>query len=190
MVVGWLCAVAPVTRVAHPAKARWVREGLARMRSAKMANAGLRIFLAGSIAGILALAVGLHHPIWATMGATAAMQSVTFASTAERAIQRLVGNVAGALLAVGVLLLGLGYWPTAAVIVALIVLTEIYVLRNYVIASTTVTPMGLLMMGLAVGLTPEMAASRVADTAIGVVIGVIVAAVTISTADRHHLTEN
>ena len=50
--------------------------------------------------------------------------------------------------------------------------------------ATVVTPMALLMTALSVGLTPEAAVARVADTLLGVVIGIVVAAVAISGADR------
>lgn len=185
--LGWLAAVAPVTRVADTAKTPWLREGFARMRSAEMHGAGVRVLLAAALSGGAAMAVGLQHPLWATMGAVAAMQSVTFASTVERAIQRLLGNAVGAVLAIALIAVGLGFWPTVVVIIALQVFTELFVLRNYALATVAITPMALLMMGLAGQMTPEMAVSRVADTAIGVVVGVLVAAVTISSADRQHI---
>lgn len=189
VLAGLLAAVAPVTRVDKAEKAPWVRDGLARLFSPEMRWAGARVLLASALAGWVALGLGLHHPLWAAMAATAAMQSVTFHSTMERGIQRLLGNISGAVLAIALLALGLGYWPTVVVIVALQMCTEVYVAKNYALASTTVTPMALLMMGIAGGITPEMAVSRVADTAIGVLLGVVVAIVTISLADRQHLPQ-
>src|SRR5699024_9102339 len=125
----------------------------------------------------------------ASMGATAALQSLSYAAAMQRSIQRLVGNVAGAVVALAFIALGMGFWPTAAVIVLLQFLTEVTIARNYALATTAITPMALLMMGLSGALTPSMALSRVADTAVGVLIGVVLAALTIHPADRGHLTE-
>ncbi|WP_024796590.1 FUSC family protein [Tomitella biformata] len=188
VLLGLLIAVVPVTRVADTARTPWLSEGFTRLRSAEMLGAGARILAASALAGWASLAIGLQHPLWATMGAVAAMQSVTFASTVERAIQRLLGNVVGAVVAIALIALGLGFWPTVVVIIALQVFTELFVLKNYALATAAITPMALLMISLAGQMTTEMAVSRVADTAIGVVIGVLVAAITISMADRQHIS--
>ncbi|QDQ98696.1 FUSC family protein [Tomitella fengzijianii] len=188
--VGWLCAMAPVTRAPEHGtdeERRWIRSGLTRLASAEFLGAGARITVAALVAGLVALGVGLEHPLWASMGATAALQSITFASTVQRSIQRLVGNVTGAAVALAFIAAGLGFWPTAAAIVALQVLTELTIARNYAVATTAITPMALLMMGLSGGLTTSMALSRVADTAIGVIVGVVIAAMTIHPDDTQHL---
>lgn len=188
--VGWLCAAAPVTRApdrGSRAERHWVRTGAARLVTAEFAVAGVRIALAAALSGWAAWAMGLEHPLWASMGATAALQSLSYAAAMQRSIQRLVGNVAGAAVALAFIALGMGFWPTAAVIVALQFLTEVTIARNYALATTAITPMALLMMGLSGALTPSMALSRVADTAVGVLIGVVLAALTIHPADRGHL---
>ncbi|WP_182346247.1 FUSC family protein [Tomitella gaofuii] len=188
--VGWLCAMAPVARVAQHGAAeerRWVRSGAGRLASGEFLGAGARIAVASLLAGAAALGIGLEHALWASMGATAALQSITFASTVQRSIQRLVGNVTGAAVALAFIATGMGFWPTAAAIVALQVITEMTIARNYALATTAITPMALLMMGLSGGLTTSMALSRVADTAIGVIVGVAIAALTIHPADTQHL---
>lgn len=147
----------------------------------------LRMALAAALSGWVAVALGLEHPLWATMGAIAALQGLNYAVTVQRSIQRLVGNVVGAAIAVVILSLSLGFWPSVALVVVFQVLAELLVLKNYTLTTIAVTPMALIMTGLGSQLGPDAALSRVADTLIGVVIGTLVAALSISLADRHHL---
>lgn len=86
--------------------------------------------------------------------------------------------------------LSLGFWPSVALVVVFQVLAELLVLKNYTLTTIAVTPMALIMTGLGSQLGPEAAFSRVADTLVGVVIGVLVAAASISLADRHHLQDS
>lgn len=147
----------------------------------------LRMALAAALSGWVAVALGLEHPLWATMGAIAALQGLNYAATVQRSIQRLVGNVVGAAIAVVILSLSLGFWPSVVLVIAFQVVAELLVLKNYTLTTIAVTPMALIMTGLGSHLGPDAALSRVADTLIGVVIGTLVAALSISLADRHHL---
>ncbi|MGW0044240.1 FUSC family protein [Rhodococcus sp. NPDC003348] len=146
-----------------------------------------RVLMASAVAGWLAAAVGLDHPLWASMGAMAAMQGVTYGPTVQRAIQRLLGNVGGALIAAALIALSLGYWQSVVVIVAMQIAAEVTATRNYALCSLFVTPMALLVVGLGATVDPGVGVSRVLDTLVGVVVGVVVAAVTISRTDRAHL---
>ena len=166
----------------------FVREGALLLRDRALFIGACRVLAASALAGGFAAAVGLEHPLWATMGAMAALQGVNYRHTVARAIQRLLGNVVGALIAAAVLVLDLGYWPVVAVIVLLQTITELFVTRNYAVASIFVTAMALLLTGIGEPLGADIALSRVGDTLIGVVVGVVVAAVTIHRDDRHHLT--
>ncbi|WP_125609689.1 FUSC family protein [Specibacter cremeus] len=148
---------------------------------------GLRMAAASALSGWAAVGLGLGHPLWAAMGAVAALQGINYRMTVQRGIQRLVGNVLGALVAAGLLSLSLGFWPAVAAVVVFQVLAEVLVLSNYTLTTIVVTPMALLMTGIGAPLAPDAAMSRVADTLVGVVVGVLVAAASISLADRHHL---
>lgn len=150
---------------------------------ALLVNAG-RIVAAIAASAALAMAVGLSHPMWAAMGAMAAMQGVSYHITVQRGLQRLLGNIAGAVIAAALLGLGLGYWGAVVAIVACQIAAEIWAPVNYAIASTAVTPMALLLTALSAGLTPEAAIDRVADTLIGIVVGIVIAAVTITGTER------
>ncbi|MFD3745447.1 FUSC family protein [Nocardia sp. NPDC058633] len=165
----------------------FVATGLSGARSRVVLGNAARIGLAAACAGWFAAAAGLDHPLWASMGAMAAMQGVSYAVTVQRAIQRLLGNVAGAVIAALLIAAGLGYWPTVVAIVVLQVSAELTATRNYALTSLSVTPMALLMVGLGVHISPEIGVSRIVDTLIGVMVGVVVAAVTISHSDRQHL---
>ncbi|WP_068160972.1 FUSC family protein [Rhodococcus phenolicus] len=165
----------------------FLRTGVRDLRDRAIVVGAGRVVAGALLAGWIALAAGLQHPLWATMGAMAALQGANYGHTVQRAIQRLIGNVAGALLAAALLAAALGYWPLVVVIVVLQTTAELYVTRNYALASIAVTAMSLLLTGLGEPIGPDIAISRVGDTLIGVVVGVIVAALTIARGDRHHL---
>jgi hypothetical protein len=160
------------------------RAGLSSRPAVKQA---LRIAVASALAGLAAVVLGFGHPLWASMGAVAALQSVNYSITVQRGIQRLVGNVVGAVLAAGLLSLSLGFWPSVIAVIIFQTAAELLVLKNYTLTTIAVTPMALIMTGMGAHLSPDVAMSRVLDTLVGVVVGVIVAAVSISLADRHHL---
>jgi len=133
-----------------------------------------RVAVAGVVAGGLASVAGLGHAAWATMGSTAVLQGDTTRHAVVRALQRGVGTVAGALLAWPLLAAPLGFWGTAAVVVALQTVTEVVVGRHYGAAMLTITPMALLMTSLAHPAAPaSLALDRAVDTAVGAVVGVL-----------------
>ncbi|MGA9873273.1 MAG: FUSC family protein, partial [Rhodococcus sp. (in: high G+C Gram-positive bacteria)] len=162
-------------------------DGVHRLRSRALILGAVRITAAAALASWCATAFGFEHPLWAAMGALAAMQGITFRTTVERGIQRLLGNVGGAVVGAALIAMSLGYWQTVVAIVVFQVAAELLVLRNYGLTSLAVTPTALLLTGLAGHLAPSVAVSRIVDTLIGVAIGIVVAAVTIESGDRHHL---
>ncbi|MEU5841481.1 FUSC family protein [Rhodococcus sp. NPDC047139] len=170
-----------------PTPPGFVREGFGRLLDRLVLIGGGRVFVASLLAASSAALVGLDHPLWASMGAMAALQGLNYRNTVQRAIQRLIGNVGGAVIAAVLLALDPGYWPVVAAVVLFQTLTELSITRNYALASVGVTAMALLLTGLGQHAGPDVALSRVADTLVGVVVGVIVAAVTIRRDDRHHL---
>ncbi|WP_154605867.1 FUSC family protein [Arthrobacter sp. AQ5-05] len=160
------------------------RSGFASRSSLHQA---LRMATASALSGGVAVTLGLGHPLWATMGSVAVLQGLNYSMSVQRSIQRLLGNVIGALVAVGLLSLSLGFWPSVALVIGFQVLAELLVLKNYTLTTIAVTPVALIMTGLGSHLGPAAAMTRVADTLLGVVIGVLVAAVSISRTDHHHL---
>ncbi|MFE3542935.1 FUSC family protein [Nocardia sp. NPDC059177] len=176
-----------ITASTLPRPLGFLATGRSGLRSRTVLGNAARIALASACAGWFAAAAGLHHPLWASMGALAALQGVSYAMTVQRGIQRLLGNVCGAILGALLIGVGIGYWATALVIVVLQVSAEMMATRNYALTSLAVTPLALLMVGLGADITPGLGVSRIVDTLIGVAMGILVAAVTISRSDRRHL---
>lgn len=163
----------------------WVT--LKRAPHRTLATNGMRIAVAGALGASIALGLGLDHPMWAAMGAVATMQGIGYHVAVNRGIQRLLGNVAGALLAAGLLALPLGYWGTVLAIIVFQTIAEVASTVNYALTSLVVTPMALLLTGLGHGLAPGVALDRVLDTGVGIVVGIVIAALTISGADAKAL---
>lgn len=143
----------------------------------------IRITIASAASAAVAAALGISHPMWAAMGAMAAMQGIAYHVTVTRGVQRLLGNIAGAAIAAVLLGVGLGYWGAVVAIIIFQIIAEVMATVNYALCSIAVTPMALLLTTLSAGLPPAAALDRVADTLIGVVIGIIVAALTITRGD-------
>nr|WP_245709084.1 FUSC family protein [Rhodococcus tukisamuensis] len=157
----------------------FLADGVRRLRSCGLLANGARIAVASALAGWVAAAGGLGHPLWASLGAIAAMQGLTFSHTVQRAIARLLGNIGGAAIAAVLIAAALSYWQAVVAIVALQVLAELLVVKNYALTSLAVTPMALLMVGLGTPITPDIAVPRVLDTLVGAVVGVVIAAITL-----------
>ncbi|NKZ88590.1 FUSC family protein [Rhodococcus hoagii] len=177
----------PTPRTELPAPARMLHVARVNVRSAAVRHTAYRVVAASAAAGWLAWACGLAHPLWASMGAIAALQGLNFTQTVQRGIQRLVGNICGAVIAAGLIALSLGFWQAVVAVIVLQTAAELMVLVNYALTSLVVTPMALVLTGFTAPITPEAGMTRILDTLIGVVVGVLVAAVTVSRADRHHL---
>jgi hypothetical protein len=175
------------TTGSHPARRESIAVTLLRAPHSTLLKSSARITVAGALGAAVALAFGLPHYMWAAMGAVATMQGVAYHATVHRGVQRLLGNIGGALLAAALLALPLGYWGTAAAIVVFQICAEIASTVNYALTSLAVTPMALLLTGIGAGLTPTAAVDRVLDTLVGVVVGIAVGALTISGADTEHL---
>jgi len=157
---------------------------MARVTHPDLLATGARMTAAAAVSAVIAAAAGFDHPMWAATGAVATLQGVGYHLTVTRGIARLLGNLAGALIAAGLLALPLGYWGAVVSIMVFQTIAEITAPMNYAICSTAVTPMALLLTALGAGLTPAAAVDRVADTLIGIVVGIVVAALTLSATDH------
>src|SRR3546814_16136531 len=83
--------LAPAKNLAAPEG--YFLEGLNRLYSRPVRMNALRIVAASALAGWLAAGAGLEHPLWASMGAIAAMQGLNYKQTVQRGLQRWGGNV-------------------------------------------------------------------------------------------------
>ncbi|MBB1492472.1 FUSC family protein [Paracoccus sp. MC1854] len=151
--------------------------------------AAARITAGTALAAYASHALGANHPAWAAMGTLAVMQGTHLHISMNRALQRMAGTVAGALLAWAFLIQN----PTAGAVIAALVLlqfvTEVVIGANYGLGQVLVTPMALLMTHLAAphAAGPAMAPERVLDTLLGATIGICLAVVLSSLDDRRHL---
>lgn len=135
----------------------------------------LRNGLGVLVAGVVATGLGIGHPYWAMVGAAAPLGFRSPRGVAVRGVQRLVGTLAGVVVAALLLRLDPPGLAVVALVVALQVGAELLVGRNYALALLCVTPLALLMVHLA---SPEPARELLVDrgveTLVGVVVGVLV----------------
>lgn len=83
---------------------------------------------------------GWSHPSWAAIGAVAVMQGGHLHVTMHRALQRMAGTLAGALLVWLILAAEPPFWVIVGFIVAFQFITEIIIGFNYALGQITVTP--------------------------------------------------
>jgi len=123
--------------------------------------------------GAVALGLGLGHGYWAALSAAAVLHSVDVRTATRRAVQRTLGTAAGLVLAVAVLGLRPGPLALAGTVVALELLLEYAVARNYGLGVVFLTPLALLLTELAAPAEPTGA--LVLDRAAGSLLGVLLA---------------
>ncbi|TCI97408.1 FUSC family protein [Aeromicrobium sp. IC_218] len=131
--------------------------------------------LAVGTAAVLATALDLGHAYWAAVGAAAATSGPTAGARVSRAVQRSVGTLAGVVVAAGLLALEPSALVSIVLAIALQVVAELLVGRNYALALVAVTPLALLMVHLAApSTTAELVGDRVVDTVLGAGVGTLV----------------
>ncbi|GAA3806154.1 MULTISPECIES: FUSC family protein [Amycolatopsis] len=138
----------------------------------------VKVFAAVLAAGLLAHALGLGHPYWATVAAAAVLQATHLQHTMHRFVQRVTGTVAGVLVAALLLTLDLPQPVKLAVIVVALLGAELTVIRNYALAMVFVTPLVLLLGSMSAPVdTVAVTADRLVDTVLGAAIGLAAALV-------------
>lgn len=135
----------------------------------------VRGFVSVVLAGTLATASGIGHPYWAMIAAIVPLVPRDFPTQLVRGVHRLVGTLAGLLVAGGLLALDLGPLALIVVITLLQVGAELLVGRNYGLALLAITPLALLMVHMVAQVpTGTLLFDRGVETVIGVLIGVAV----------------
>ena len=133
----------------------------------------LRYMVAVGVAGSLATSAGLGHSWWAMVAAAAPLSVRGRAHQALRAGHRIAGTILGLLTSIPLLLIGLDPVPLVLVVVALQIVTELLVGRNYGLALLFITPMALLMGQLGASQSaPDLVRDRGVETVIGAVVAV------------------
>jgi len=139
----------------------------------------VRCALVVLVAGVLAGASGLGHASWAMVAAVVPLAAPSLRGQVVRGVQRAVGTLAGVVVAGVLLTLDLDVPAVIAVIVVLQAITELLVSRNYGAALVFITPLALVSVHLA---APQpvgpLLRDRVAETLIGVAVGVAGAVLT------------
>lgn len=127
------------------------------------------------IATLIAFSFNFDRSYWIPVSCGAVMLGSTIIATFHRALQRSIGTVVGIILAI--LILSLRPEP---ILVALLVasfnfLTETFIVRNYALAATFLTPNAILIAESTtqIGDIAFFANARLTDTIIGSLIGVL-----------------
>ncbi|MEU4144404.1 FUSC family protein [Streptomyces parvulus] len=140
------------------------------------APVAVRAALGCALAGYASLALGIGRPYWALVTA-AALYQANLTLTWSRAVQRVVGNLAGVLLFAAIAPLAhLGPAPLVLLCLALNFGAEALMTRNYWLGSVCVTPMALLITEFAGYQEPgSLITERVVDTLVGALVGFLAA---------------
>ncbi|MBF5007011.1 FUSC family protein [Diaphorobacter caeni] len=150
-----------------------------------------RVAVCAAISSLIAYAMGWSHPAWASIGAIAILQGVHLPGTIHRAWQRTLGTIVGAFIAWLILSAHPSFWQILLVVAIFQFITEIIIGYNYALGQMAITPMALLMTALSghSGAT-DMAVSRIYDTALGALVGIVFALVLSSLDERLHLARH
>lgn len=143
--------------------------GTASFRRQEAARYGV----AALVAGVLATLSGIASPYWAQVAAVVPLSAPGRRAQVERGLHRVVGTVTGVAVTAFLVSFPSQPWQVLVWVVVLQFLAELFVLRNYALALTFITPLALLMVQLAhprpVG---PMLTARVVETAIGAAVGI------------------
>jgi uncharacterized membrane protein YccC len=141
--------------------------------------AGVRVFVAAVLAAAAAAAVDLPHAYWAPAAAVVVLQATSARLTISRAGHRVVGTIAGVLLAAGIFALEPSPLMVVVIVGLLQFVVEVVIGRLYALGVAFVTPLALLIAesgGDRMPL-PGLLADRLAETVLGCAAGILVALV-------------
>ncbi|MFE8014182.1 FUSC family protein [Streptomyces antibioticus] len=147
-----------------------------RRRLGPLAPIAVRTALGCALAGYASLALGVGRPYWALVTA-ASLYQANVTLTWNRAVQRVVGNLAGVLVfAALVPLTRVHQVALVLVCLALNFGAEALISRNYWLGSVCVTPMALLITEFAQYQdSGRLITERVVDTLVGAAVGFVAA---------------
>ncbi|NRI65099.1 FUSC family protein [Rhodococcus sp. MS16] len=145
--------------------------------SSRATITAIRLLLACIAAGSLTVLLGIDRPDWAVIAAAMVLhQGPDRILGTYRGIHRIGGTVLGLLVLGGVYL----WSPTGLAMVAVLAVLqlgiELFLVRNYGVAVIFITPMAILLgaAGGAHGTVQHLVLSRMIETAVGVVVALIV----------------
>ncbi|GAB4100379.1 FUSC family protein [Sinomonas halotolerans] len=157
----------------------------------------VRYAAAAAAAGAAGVVLGVDHANWAIASAIVPLSATDpgrhlrpgLASVARRGAHRVVGSLAGLVVAGALFDAGVDGGPAALTVMALLFPTELFMARNYGLALGFFTPLILMMTQLAAPSEPRsLVAFRAVDTVLGVAAGVLVAALASALASAQQRT--
>jgi uncharacterized membrane protein YccC len=123
---------------------------------------------------VLARLFGLEKPYWVPMSCMAVIQGASLRAVWTRPFYRILGTGIGLLLAWGLMSVPMTAWDIALAMMALTLLVETLVVRNYAFATVFITPLALLLAEAAALGHADPAAlvqARFLDTLLGCAVG-------------------
>jgi len=128
-----------------------------------------------SAATAVAFSFGFTRPYWITLSCASVMLGATIMSTFHRALQRSTGTLAGLIIANLILTLQPKGFLIVALNMALTMLTELFIVKNYAVATMFITPNALLIAENATKIhdISYFASARITDILVGSAIGLI-----------------
>ena len=135
-----------------------------------LTTASLRNGIAIGVAVVAAHLVGITHPYWAPLTVAAVLQGHTVETQTQRAVERVVGSLAGVgLTAALIAALHPSVWLSLALVVVLQALMRILLVKNYGLAVAPMTAFALLLVRASKPVpAPTLELPRLWDTLIGV----------------------
>ena len=131
-----------------------------------------RVFIAAGTAAAFAVALGMGHPYWAPVSATAVLQSSHARMAWQRGLQRGTGTAVGLLVAALVLQFHPRPIVGAVLVVVLQLAAQLFTSRNYALGVVFITPLTMLLSEL---LQRSPARALVWDRVGGVALGILIA---------------
>ncbi|MFE7629898.1 FUSC family protein [Kocuria sp. NPDC057446] len=178
LTVAFALAVSVATRLLPSHRSPWTRPTttpLTKPERRTVLREAARYAIAAGTAGSIATALGIGHNYWAMVAAVVPLVGPTVTHRLGRGVNRVLGTTMGLGLTLMILLLGLEPWAMVLVIAVLQFCTEMFVVRQYAIAQTFVTPMALISTELAHPSPPALVIQdRAIETLIGCAVGFLV----------------
>ena len=148
-----------------------------RRRDAAGAGMLVDVLVASSVAGTLAILLGLEHVYWVVLSAVVPASVSLHGPWLAKGTLRVVGTTAGLIVAAPLLMLQLPGWAVVLVALALQLGTELFVPRNYGVAMLFITPLALLISNAAhPGPVSILLSDRFWGTVVGITVGLVVLA--------------
>jgi hypothetical protein len=144
----------------------------ARDETATRLLSSARVFVAAGAAATISLALGMGHPYWAPVSATAVLQSSHARMAWHRGLQRGTGTAVGLLVAALLLQWHPGPLVLAVLVVVMQLAAQLFTGRNYALGVVFITPLTMLLSEL---LQRSPARALVWDRFGGVALGILVA---------------